>query len=667
MRKQIAFWFIACTFFLVCWANNAVAVGFPRFEREFSGKGSAGGFFGKDIKAAFDADGNIYISDKENRLVQKLSPTGDFIMQIPKEKTVDNILKRPGDIAADSEGNIYVADITAHHIKDTAEPKIYWFAPCVYKFSPNGELLHTYFVDEVDVRPKQTLPARLIIDEDGKTAFGVQPEGYDRELLVAVSRQSQLYILDRKYANIHQFSANGEKLKVFGGYGAGAGEFDVDAWDMEIDLEGNVLIADTGNHRIVKFSAEGEFMTAFGRKGRDNGEFTKPQAIATLANGDVLVKDASQFKRHLGALPAGGTLTLVSPSGVGLADTVLDSARSRLALREQTLAQPSDVDNLQYRIRLLEEAEYRRYYSEYYDDDEKDEDKKEEDEDLKAAAIRATVYHKVIERVQRFNRNGGYINRVIYEIDKQSEKAHDMAFLALDPMGRIYLRDQSDLTIHQYSTEGFKVKTAHMDGLYGARAVNLDHDFTEDYEDIDSAADLRDELNQFQAWNSFFWTYNLTERWNLMLADVLTYGEQDERYITPPKLEDSYDLQTRALTNTFAANLKFITNANPYRYKEFNLYAERIDGTADLDKNAIFQDVNRQRQEDEGDANSFAAGLNWDILTRANLWLEYSDLNPAQTSRNYIRRFFDVSGDRYEVFGSRNQAKQFLGELTIKF
>ena len=51
----------------------------------------------------------------------------------------------------------------------------------------------------------------------------------------------------------------------------------------------------------------------------------------------------------------------------------------------------------------------------------------------------------------------------------------------------------------------------------------------------------------------------------------------------------------------------------------------------------------------------------------ANLWLRYADLNPAETSRNFIRRFYDVSGDLYEVFGSRNEARQFLGELTIKF
>ncbi len=667
--KKLGIFLLLAYGILLCGVDSTLAVGFLKFEREFSGKGSTNGSFGPNIHVAFGTEGNIYISDADNRLIQKLLPTGEFVMQIPKEPAeATNIFRKPGDIAVDEEGNIYVADTTAHHIAETIDPKIYMFAPCVYKFNSDGELIHTYFVDPVDVRPKQVLTAHLIIDEEGKTAFGVQPRGHDRKLLVAVNRQKQLYVLDSEKGKAHKFDANGERLIAFGRYGAGDGEFDHDASDIAINIEGHVLIADTGNHRIVKFDSEGQFILNFGKKGRGNGEFTKPIAIAVLATGEMLVKDSSQFKRHLGGLPVTGVLTFVSPDGVGLVDTVTDSARSRFTPLGQNSTSQSDVDLLNQRIRLLEEAEYRRHFSEYYDDeDDKDENKKEEDEDLKAAIIRSTVYHNIIARVQKFDSRGKYIGRVIYEVDKQSEKEHDLVFLALDASGHIFLRDNSELTIRQYSIDGFTIKPSHMNGLYNTRVVNTDSDFTEDYQDIDQSADLQDEINQFRLSSSFFWTYDLSERWNLMFADELTYAEIDERYLTPPKLEDSYDLQTQALTNTLAANLKFITNPNPYHYKELNLYLERSDGTTSLDKNAIFQDVNKQRQEDEGDANSLAVGLNWDIFTKANLWLEYADLNPAQTSRNYVRRFYDVSGDLYEVFGSRNQAKRFLGELTIKF
>lgn len=676
MKKSIVLLLIM-TALSVWQADEIFAVGFLKFEREFGGKGSTDGFFSKNIHVGFDAAGNIYISDANNRLVQKLSSTGEFLMQIPKEKTVDNILRKPGDVTVDGNGHIYVVDqAVPHHIPETADPKLYWFGPCVYKFNRDGELLYTYVVDAIDVRPKVVLPTRLMIDEAGKTAFAYQPRNHDRSVLIDVNSQNQLYVLDAKNAKVHKFGADGEKLTTFGRYGGGNGEFDSDASDIEIDTEGNVLIADTGNHRVVKFNAAGEFMLSFGVKGRGEGEFIKPITIATLATGEILVKDRSQFKRFLGS-PLANFLDVVSPSGQGLADvystgtglvnSVIDTTRPRSASLNPN-SQSSDLALLQRRIRLLEEAEYRRYLNESLDeDDEKDENKKEEEEDLKIKEIRETVYHNVIARVQRFDRAGKYTGRVVYEVDRQSADDHDLAFLTLGPRGHIYLRDGSDLIIRQYSIEGFTIKPSHMNAVYNTRAVNRDHDFLEDYEDIDADADVDDQLNLLQLNNSFFWTYNLSEQWNLTLADVFTYAEQDERYITPPKEEDSYDFETQALTNTVVANLKFITNPNAYHYKEFNLYAERIDGTTDLYQQALFPELNRQGQEGEGDASSTAFGVNWDVFTDVNLWLEYTDLNPAETSRNFVRRYFDASGNLYEVFGSRNRAKQFVGELTVKF
>ena len=117
--------------------------------------------------------------------------TGEFLLQIlANPESPDNILRKPGHLTVDEIGNIYVTDLTAHHIAETADPKIYIFAPCVHKFSLTGELLDTYFVDPVDERPGVGLPAKLIIDENGKTAFGIQPTGHDRALRVAVNAQN---------------------------------------------------------------------------------------------------------------------------------------------------------------------------------------------------------------------------------------------------------------------------------------------------------------------------------------------------------------------------------------------------------------------------------------------------------------------------------------------
>ena len=649
--------------------NSAFSVDFIQLEREFAGKGSSQGRFGKDIHLAFDNQ-NIYVSDTQNRLIQKLSATGEFLFQIPEApESPDNILRKPGHLAVDNMGNIYVADVTAHHIADSTDPKVYMFAPCIYKFSRTGELLDTYFVDPVDVHPKVILPANLIIDEEGKASFAIQPKGHDRALRVALNVQNELYVLDAELGHVHKFNAEGEKLITFGRYGAGEGEFDTDAADIAIDARGNVLIADTGNHRIVRFDAAGKSLDSFGREGRGNGEFMKPMALATLPTGEILVKDASQFRRKVGGLPEvialSPTLTQLTESTPGqaeLADTIVNATQPRYGPFAQNAA-AVDAAALNRRVRLLEEAEYSRYYADETDE----EDKEELAEELKRKDIRLTLFHNVISRIQKFDLNGRYLGRIVYETDQLSEEKHDQTFLDLDAAGHLYLRDASDFTIAQYSVSGFTVKPSHMNGFYSVRAARLNNNYLEDYEDIDFSTDVQDELSQLELKNLFGWTYSLSERWHLTFLDEFTYNEQDERYVTPAKVEDSYDFETQALENAFAANLKFITNPNPYRYKELNLSVGRVDGTSDLMQDALFPDLNKQRRVDTGDANSTVVELNWDIWSRANLWLRYADLNPAETSRNFIRRFYDVSGDLYEVFGSRNEARQFLGELTIKF
>ncbi|MYB00872.1 hypothetical protein F4X90_14530 [Candidatus Poribacteria bacterium] len=672
MKKHIIILPLLSVFCSLCIGlPSAFSVDFLQLVQEFAGKGSTQGRFSKDIHLAFDSQ-HIYISDTENRLIQKLSATGEFLFQFPEvPESPDNILRKPGHLAVDSTGNIYVADVTVQHIAETADPKVYMFAPCVHKFSALGELLDTYFVDTMDVYPKVVLPANLIIDEAGKSAFAIQPKGHDRALRVALNTENELYILDAERGRVHKFSANGEKLGAFGRYGAGDGEFDTDAADITIDVRGNILIADTGNHRVVRFDAAGKPLGSFGRKGRGNGEFTKPMALVALPTGEILVKDASQFRRKVGGLPEvvvlSPTLTQLTegtPGQAELADTISSATRSAYGPFAQSSVVAADTAALNRRVRLLEEAEYSRYYADETDDAE---DKAELAEELKRKDIRLTLFHNVISRIQKFDGNGRYIGRIVYETDQLSEEKHDQTFLDLDAAGYLYLRDDSDFTIAQYSVTGFTVKPSHMNGFYSLRAANLHNNYLEDYEDIDFATDVEDKLNQLEFKNLFGWTYSLSERWHLTFLDELTYAEQDERYITPAKVEDSYDFGTQALENAFAANLKFITNPNPYRYKELNLSVGRVDGTSDLTQNALYADLNKQRRIDTGDASSTVIELNWDIWSRTNLWLRYADLNPAETSRNFIRRFYDVSGDLYEVFGSRNEARQFLGELTIKF
>ena len=101
----------------------------------------------------FDSQDNIYISDKENKMIQKSDQEGNFLMQIPRAGSDTPVFNAPGDIAVDHLGNIYVADWTSKHIEGTENPRLYVYGPCIHKLNVAGILTQTYFIDEVSAKP----------------------------------------------------------------------------------------------------------------------------------------------------------------------------------------------------------------------------------------------------------------------------------------------------------------------------------------------------------------------------------------------------------------------------------------------------------------------------------------------------------------------------------
>src|SRR6185503_10673742 len=88
--------------------------------------------------------------------------------------------------------------------------------------------------------------------------------------------------------------------------------------------DGDVLIADTNNHRIQRYAPSGEFRLAFGRMGRGPGEFNVPSGIAVDPAGHVYVSD-SWNHRVLKLTPSGREIlaetqtgTVYAPFGIAI-------------------------------------------------------------------------------------------------------------------------------------------------------------------------------------------------------------------------------------------------------------------------------------------------------------------------------------------------------------
>jgi DNA-binding beta-propeller fold protein YncE len=90
-----------------------------------------------------------------------------------------------------------------------------------------------------------------------------------------------------------------------GGKGTGKGEFDSPT-GIAVDVNGNILVADTNNGRIEKFSSTGTFLNILGDKGTGQGQLAAPNGIAVDRNGNLYVADAGNH--HVQKLSSDGRL-----------------------------------------------------------------------------------------------------------------------------------------------------------------------------------------------------------------------------------------------------------------------------------------------------------------------------------------------------------------------
>ncbi|UCE39863.1 MAG: NHL repeat-containing protein [Candidatus Aminicenantes bacterium] len=64
-------------------------------------------------------------------------------------------------------------------------------------------------------------------------------------------------------------------------------------FDISLDSNRNVYVADSGNHRIQKYSPDGEFLVSNGRKGQGPGEFQIMGGVAVDNEGQMYITDRS--------------------------------------------------------------------------------------------------------------------------------------------------------------------------------------------------------------------------------------------------------------------------------------------------------------------------------------------------------------------------------------
>ncbi|RME44332.1 MAG: hypothetical protein D6796_11925 [Caldilineae bacterium] len=165
---------------------------------------------------------------------------------------------------------------------------------------------------------RHELPATLVWGHNG-----VAEGQFAAPRAVAVSPQGQVYVADSGNHRIQVFDANGEFLKAWGGVeGPGPGEL-TEPWGIAVGDDGRIYVADTWNHRIQVFDEDGNFLSQFGAfadtQGDANaapGAFWGPRDILIAPDGNLYVADTGNKRiqkftpdgEFLGAWGGGGVV-----------------------------------------------------------------------------------------------------------------------------------------------------------------------------------------------------------------------------------------------------------------------------------------------------------------------------------------------------------------------
>ncbi|MFT5724010.1 MAG: sugar lactone lactonase YvrE [Bacteroidia bacterium] len=268
--------------------------------------------FNNPNDVCLDAAGNVYVADRENKVVRKIN-TSNVVSTFAGFKTglVNGAASSaqfsyPYDVVQDASGNIYVSDMNNHVIRKITP------AGVVSTFAGSG--------------------TGGFSDGTGTAARFNQPRG------IGVDSYGNVYVADYTNHKIRKITPSGV-VTTF----AGTGSYDYldgsassakfrSPNNVAVDKNGDVYVSDMNNHRIRKISG-GIVSTVAGNgtKGFADGtagssSFDQPQGVALDGFGNIYVCDRNRIRK---ITQAGMVSTVAGSSSTGRTDGAGTNARFR--------------------------------------------------------------------------------------------------------------------------------------------------------------------------------------------------------------------------------------------------------------------------------------------------------------------------------------------------
>jgi uncharacterized protein (TIGR03663 family) len=228
--------------------------------RAWGRTGAGDGEFSEPRGLAADGEGNLYVADSKNSRIEVFDGNGRFLRAFGSRGNAEGQLNEACGVAVGPDGTVYVADTWNHR---------------VVLFGPDGA------------------PRGVWVDPD-RGFFG------PRSIVVS---QGSIYVADTGNKRIVRFDMDGKVVGSWGEAGADPGQF-VEPVGLAADAAGRLYVADTGNHRVQVFDGEGRFLRQFPVYGWKDF-YTEPY-IAVGPSESVFVTDS--WKGRVAHYDASGTL-----------------------------------------------------------------------------------------------------------------------------------------------------------------------------------------------------------------------------------------------------------------------------------------------------------------------------------------------------------------------
>ncbi|XP_078692070.1 tripartite motif-containing protein 2-like [Branchiostoma floridae x Branchiostoma belcheri] len=264
--------------------------GRPKLLKTVEEKGSGDGQFNIPTSLAVTADGDIVVTDYNNKRLQFLYKDGSF------KKTID-LRFSPWCVAALSNGDLLVTG-DGHRIyvldNQGRESRVIQVKGAEEKYCSTvgiavdglGRIIVTIGYQVFVLSPSGNVILKL-----GDKGQGQQQLSSD--LRVTVNSSNHIIISDRENNNLKIFDPTGRHLFTCGSRGSGSGQLRCPFYVIT-DSEDNIIVADCWNHRVSLFSRDGTFIRHV--LTREEHGVNCPKGLTLTHEGHLAVCDTDSVK-----------------------------------------------------------------------------------------------------------------------------------------------------------------------------------------------------------------------------------------------------------------------------------------------------------------------------------------------------------------------------------